>query len=424
MQKKYSSLPNIKNLLLGFFLLLTLQISAQATWQYIDNYDGFYGLYDANHFCIKDGFTAEYTNDGGASFNTLGLPANQLLALQYLSTSEIMALTSAGGSLELFRSTDGGANFNSQGTILDPAFLGLNNREFFFLNANTGFVFNQVMFDGDLFELLLKTSDGGQNWSIVEDTTAFDVAIQMFFDRDGNIFGAAKMQGFGLYVSQDTGKTFTKLSGTIPNITSGLNFAYDGAQTFMINDVIGSGNSCCYISTDNGLSFSAWTASSSGGQALAFNRPSNVLVFGGSDTTSLSTDNGATFNTIRFGNDKPSGSIYFIGSGDDGQSFYLYDGNAKLWVYNSNSVRLNEEAFQSFSIYPNPAKNFLQVETPQGEKLGSTIQVFEPSGRLVLKEKITSQEQMINITNLKPGSYIMKLKHNQHTYLSQHFIKN
>ena len=163
----------------------------------------------------------------------------------------------------------------------------------------------------------------------------------MYFDKNGNIFAAANIQGQGLYLSQDTGQSFTLLSGNIPNITAGINLAFDGQQTFMVNDVIGSGNSCCYISTDGGASFVPWAGSSSGGTDLAFNGPSSVLVYGTSDTTALSTDTGNSFNTVRFGTELPSGSFYFIGSADDGQGFHLHDGNAKLWFYSPNNIGLD-----------------------------------------------------------------------------------
>jgi len=148
-------------LLISF--LLSPQAEAQYQWQYLGNYDGFYSLYDANHYCIKDGFFAQYTQDGGANFSNLGLPSSGLLAVHYLSSNEMMALTSAGELLELHHSTDGGATFSSKGNVLDPSILGLTNREFFFLDANIGFIFTQAMVDNDLVNILLKTGDGGSN---------------------------------------------------------------------------------------------------------------------------------------------------------------------------------------------------------------------------------------------------------------------
>lgn len=425
MMKNYAH--SIISKITGFLIinvLLSFGAAAQYSWQYVGDYDGFYSLYDANHFCIKDGFTAQFTQDGGTNFTTLDLATNQILAVQYLSTSEIMALTSAGGSLELFKSTDGGTNFTSQGLVLDPAFLGLNNREFFFIDANTGFIFNQVMYDGDLINVLFKTSNGGQNWSVVQDTTAFDVSDYMYFDKQGNIFAVGKMPTTGLYVSNDFGTTFTALGGSLPNYTSGVKLAYDGNQTYMANGIIGSSNSCCYISTDGGATFSTWSASSSGGTSLAFNSPSHVLVFGTSDTTALSTDNGASFNTVRFGVEKPSGSFYFIGSGDNDQSFYVHDGNAKLWVYDGSSVNLNElDDVVELNVFPNPTTSFIRIELPESNQQQFSLMIHDLQGKRVIEEELTSVDPIIQVENLKQGVYIIQVFCNEFAYPPARFVK-
>lgn len=411
-------------IILAFSLLLGHVASAQYEWHYVGDYSGIYSMYDADNFCIKDGAFAKVSQDGGATFSNLGLPASPLLAVHYISANELMALSSAGGSLELFHSTDGGLNFTSKGNVLDPSILlGLSNRDFYFLNADVGFIFQQVSYDGDLIDVLFKTIDGGQNWAVVEDTTAFDVSVNMYFDEEGNIFAAGNISGQGLYVSQDTGKSFTKLAGSIPVYSSGLNLAYDGQQTFFVNDVPGSGNSCCYISTDGGATFSPWASSASGGDDLAFNGPNQVLVFGGSDTTALSVDNGQTFNTVRFGADKPSGSFYFIHASDNGKAFYLNDGNAKLWVYEGSSIGVSENILhEEIAVFPNPATESISLEIPQHVEI-LDVNVLDLSGQVLLNQTLVGTSQQLDISTLPVGVYILTVYAQDINFAPVRFIK-
>ncbi len=397
-------------LTLIIFLFGALKAQAQYQWQYLGNYDGIYSVYDANHFCIKDGAFAKFSQDGGNTFTNLGLPAASLLAVQYLSSNELMALTSAGGSLELFQSTDGGTTFISKGTVLDAAvYLGLSNREFFFLDANTGFIFQQVMYQSNLLNMLFKTSDGGQNWNLVEGSTAFDVSDNMFFDKDGNIFAAGSIAGQGLYLSQDTGATFTKLGGVVPVLNAGMNLAYDGQQSFFVNDIPGSNNSCCYVSSDGGASFSAWNTT--GGSDLAFNRPQQVLIFGSNDTTALSVDNGQTFNTVRFGADKPSGSVYFINAADDGQAFYLNDGSAKLWVVSASTIGLEEDLKQvETSLYPNPAWESISLDFAQNPAGRLEVAVLALNGQVLMRQKLQHGERKVALGSLPAGCYFLTVQ--------------
>lgn len=427
MKNQYLKFITTKSfLIIGLWLLVIPALKAQYNWSYVDNYDAIYSVYDVNHFCVKDGAFAKVTQDGGASLSNLGLPASGLLAVQYLSTTEMMALTSAGGALELHHSTDGGASFSSKGTVLDPAvLLGLSNREFFFLDANHGFIFNAAMLDGDFIEILLKTSDGGQSWTILGDTLGFDLSVNMFFDKEGNIFGAAKMQGHGLYVSQDTGKTFTRLSGNIPNITAGVEYAYDGNNTFMVTDVVGSNNDCCYISTDGGNSFNSWSVGTGGGNHIAFNRPSEVLIFGTSDTTRLSTDNGATFNTVRFGAEKPIGSVYFIHSFENGLGFYLYDGSAKLWFLNrGGNISLAEGGqIPTFNFSPNPVSDQVQIQIPGAPTKDLKFKVYSLLGQQVWTDNINQSQQSYDLSFLPAGNYLLRLEGPEISYPAQIITK-
>lgn len=66
------------------------------------------------------------------------------------------------------------------------------------------------------------------------------------------------------------------------------------------------------------------------------------------------------------------------------------------------SVSLNDVAKQDnlLKIYPNPAKDYIYVET----KAGSKIQLFDMSGRLLIEQK----DKLFDVSNLNNGIYIIK----------------
>jgi hypothetical protein len=62
---------------------------------------------------------------------------------------------------------------------------------------------------------------------------------------------------------------------------------------------------------------------------------------------------------------------------------------------------------QQFVIYPNPTNELLNIKVPTSE--ASTIQMFDPSGKLVKNERATGEITKLNISNLESGIYITKI---------------
>ncbi len=65
-------------------------------------------------------------------------------------------------------------------------------------------------------------------------------------------------------------------------------------------------------------------------------------------------------------------------------------------------------------IYPNPATSILFIRLAQGNE--QTLQLFDILGNIVYEGKITGQLKTIDVSNLKPGVYILSIgqkdKHN------------
>ena len=95
----------------------------------------------------------------------------------------------------------------------------------------------------------------------------------------------------------------------------------------------------------------------------------------------------------------------------ESQSYtYLYYSPVSI-----NDITLEEQ--NQVQVFPNPTTGYIQIKLP--EKIQEAdIQLFDMQGRTVLKTKL-SQAFNLNINNLKPGVYIIKIKSGNKIYSSQ-----
>lgn len=103
----------------------------------------------------------------------------------------------------------------------------------------------------------------------------------------------------------------------------------------------------------------------------------------------------------------------------------IYKGAIIGWnlvVLNPASIGIDEDALASAKIYPNPARDVLNVDLPEG--LGSTeVHVFNTSGTLVNKATLIAGKNTIDVANLPSGMYILQLSSDVATKQVK-FIKN
>jgi len=75
----------------------------------------------------------------------------------------------------------------------------------------------------------------------------------------------------------------------------------------------------------------------------------------------------------------------------------------------SNTVEISElEDQKEILIYPNPAKDFINVEIDINED--TQYNIYSISGKLVLSGFVNSQNRNIKLPNLSAGLYIFKLQ--------------
>ncbi|MDP2891411.1 MAG: T9SS type A sorting domain-containing protein [Bacteroidota bacterium] len=69
---------------------------------------------------------------------------------------------------------------------------------------------------------------------------------------------------------------------------------------------------------------------------------------------------------------------------------------------------LNDQiGLQKTRIYPNPTKGLLLIDFPELSNAESTISVFDPSGKLIVKKSAISNGNEVDLSAHPPGFYIM-----------------
>lgn len=79
----------------------------------------------------------------------------------------------------------------------------------------------------------------------------------------------------------------------------------------------------------------------------------------------------------------------------------------------TNNIATNDEIF----IYPNPANNFIQVKIPE-KRNDYIINITEISGRKIMSSILNYTENEIDISTLKPGSYLISISNSTNNIIS------
>jgi hypothetical protein len=69
-----------------------------------------------------------------------------------------------------------------------------------------------------------------------------------------------------------------------------------------------------------------------------------------------------------------------------------------------------ENVFNSVNIYPVPASNELSIDASTKNNISVSYEIYDTRGRIILTDKLNSDHQNVDISNLSEGNYIVKLK--------------
>jgi hypothetical protein len=138
----------------------------------------------------------------------------------------------------------------------------------------------------------------------------------------------------------------------------------------------------------------------------------------GTMETSFS-DNQIIGNDIYDINVQSNGNIYiggdFTSFGTDGRNRFARLTESFLGIDDFNIT-------QELKIYPNPTANLLSIDVKEDCEI-KAIQIFNVIGQKVINFPITLHQKTIDVSNLKSGTYFIKMETNYGT-LNKSFIKN
>jgi pectate lyase len=152
---------------------------------------------------------------------------------------------------------------------------------------------------------------------------------------------------------------------------------------------------CLKIESSTSISFNA---AQSGTLTLVFNSNFNgaIKVNGSSKNVSsgiLSVNLSAGNHTLT---KDDSANLYYISFGSELKS--------------STVSGLSEQPSElKLSLYPNPVQSVLSIEMDSELAEGALIEFFNISGNLIKNQKVTRQNQTMDVSDLKPGLYLVKV---------------
>lgn len=94
--------------------------------------------------------------------------------------------------------------------------------------------------------------------------------------------------------------------------------------------------------------------------------------------------------------------------------------NTRVNVVEGSTLAVGTFANSEFSIYPNPAKNVLNIKSNDSITMKNAF-VYDLNGKLILSSSIVNDS--INVDSLSTGSYILILKDNNEKEYTQKFLK-
>jgi len=324
------------------------------------------------------------------------------------------------GSLQfmnIFKSTDGGVNFNQ--VLSSPASaLGGNPTAFLapfvLCPSNT-----QVLYTGG--DSIVKSTNGGGSWNMIGpnplDSKNIILSIGVSStNKDSLYVGTAPTQTTAhVFRSTNGGTSFTNVTGTLPNRYP-RRITVDPTNSKIVYVIFsGFGTGHIYKSTNAGNS---WTDISTSLPNLPFHclavDPFNPnTIFAGCDLGIFySADGGNTWNSFNSG--FPDAVMVFdlVVSPSDNTLLAFTHGHGvyKRDLSDASGVGEFHASDLRLTVYPNPANSFVNFEFTKTKNLQGEISIYNLSGQKLISKTVTGKNEIeVDIKSFAEGIYFAKL---------------
>lgn len=104
-----------------------------------------------------------------------------------------------------------------------------------------------------------------------------------------------------------------------------------------------------------------------------------------------------------------AGRVHIVGTNWSGMTAKQV-GLKELEIFNGNTITANDvfDTNQGYQIYPNPAKNIINVQI--AENNATEIEIMDVTGKKLIVKKVTKSIENIDVSNLSKGLYILNIK--------------
>lgn len=90
-------------------------------------------------------------------------------------------------------------------------------------------------------------------------------------------------------------------------------------------------------------------------------------------------------------------------------------------IEGQNPLSLEEETLTNFQLYPNPVENEFQLDVNQ-EFIRGTMSIYDLQGKLILEQTLLDRSNLISVSSLQTGLYMLKIKKVNHE-ITLKFVK-
>ncbi|HNW70093.1 MAG TPA: T9SS type A sorting domain-containing protein [Bacteroidales bacterium] len=319
----------------------------------------------------------------------------------------------------ILKSSDGGNNFDNakpydtiDGGWFTPYVMDPNNGE--------------ILYAG--FQEIYKTTDGAASWTQVTNnlTNGFALENLAVAPSDNNYIYASESRY--LYVTTDGGSNWSTYEPSNGMYITGIAVDPDNPQRLWLT-LTSSYNDKVLFSADAGSTFSNITGNltSMGFNCIAYQKNANDGLYVGTEIGIFFKDS-TMAEWIPYNYDLPNVKIseleinYSIGmirAATYGRGIW----EAPLY----NCVGITEIApALKFEVYPNPAKDMLNIRFEQATQDKNEINLFNVVGTLTKQKEVSSGTTHVNfdVSHLAPGTYFLKVSNSKGSATKKVVIAN
>lgn len=331
-------------------------LNGGQTWTYLPTST----LNDLNDLCflnsnlgyvVGEAGSVIKTTDGGMSFTPVNTGStNELVSVYFISADTGWV---CGTNSTVYKTTNGGASWTQQ-TL--PSFT-YNCYDIVFTDALTGYI-------GSWANRIYKTLDGGNAWNTIPNLPSVNSIRKIQFLNPDT--GWATSEYGNIMKTTDAGQTWTIQNSFCFSPAYAVHF-YDAMNGFAAGG-IANFNCKLYRTRDGG---DTWENTN-----LPFGYSINGLWMADTNRLYIATD----FGTI-----------------------ILYGDTARIITGIAEQVILNSRLV----CYPNPAKNYLEVQLPERHKKDDLF-IYNSTGALI--RKISAGKTRIDLSGLAKGLYFISVR--------------